>query len=206
MIGLGSFFFSLSLSLSLSLFLLAAVALQFLKSSRGGSKAFIVQWCAIKFRRYLAIIEYGGGGLRGFVVILGGRGGRGWAGFVLELQKVLETFQTSFGDVPKAHHSGEPLGQYSLSGHKVNPSVPSMSVVCAPAGEAIKMSYGVRCGIGWTKAVYGGFHVSWEGLCLARYFSVAGSEGQRPWRAWGCCKSLLSFTLVHYMLQIVGVN
>jgi hypothetical protein len=66
--------------------LLAAVALmEFLKSSRAGSEAFIVQWCVIKFRRYLAIIEYGGGGRRGFVVILGGRGGRGWAGFVLEL-------------------------------------------------------------------------------------------------------------------------
>jgi hypothetical protein len=55
------------------------------KISRAGSKAFIVQWCVIKFKRYLAIIEYGGGGWRGFVVILGGRGGRGSAGFVLEL-------------------------------------------------------------------------------------------------------------------------
>jgi hypothetical protein len=174
-------------------FLLAAVALmEFLKSSRAGSKAFIVQWCVIKFRRYLAIIEYGGGGWRGFVVVLGGRGGRGWAGFVLELQKVLETFQTSFGDVPKAHHSGEPLGRYSVWPQGEPFCAFDVGGVCAGRGSCqdvlwCTMRYWLdRGGIRWIPRLLGRV--------------MPGSEGQRPWHAWGCGKSLPSFTLVHYML------
>lgn len=88
--------------------LLVEASMEFLKSSRVGSKAFIAQKCANKFGRYLAFPEYEGGVRRGFVVIPKGRGGRGWACFVPELRKVLETFQTSFGNGEIACHSGYP--------------------------------------------------------------------------------------------------
>lgn len=37
---------------------------EFLNPSRVGSKAFIAQWRANKFGRYVAVVEYGGGGQR----------------------------------------------------------------------------------------------------------------------------------------------
>lgn len=37
-------------------------AKEFLKFSRVGSKAFIIQYCAIKFGCFLVVMEYGGGG------------------------------------------------------------------------------------------------------------------------------------------------
>lgn len=76
------------------------------------------------------------------MAILEGGGGRRWAGFVLELQKVLETFQTSFGDGQIARPSREPLGGYSLFGQKGNPSgLRCRWCMRVLAGEAVKMSY-----------------------------------------------------------------
>lgn len=66
----------------------------FLKSSKVGSKAYIVQRCANIFGHYLAVIEYGNGGQKGFVVVPKGEG-KGWSGFVHELRKTIELSQTS---------------------------------------------------------------------------------------------------------------
>jgi hypothetical protein len=49
----------------------------FVKSSRVGSKAFIAKRCLNKFGLFLAVVEYGGGDQRAFLVILEGKGGRG---------------------------------------------------------------------------------------------------------------------------------
>lgn len=61
-------------------------AKEFVKSPRVGSKAFIIQCCANKFDRFLAITEYGGE-QKGSMVILEGRGGSGWSGFAQDLLK-----------------------------------------------------------------------------------------------------------------------
>lgn len=108
----------------------------------------------------MAVAEYEGGGQRGFVVILEGRGGRGWVGFVLKLRKVLETFQTSFGYGPIPCHSGVPLvGTLPLvEGAPYNTF--DTGGVCVGRGRCPKV---VCLGIGLTRAVYGGFHVSREG-------------------------------------------
>jgi hypothetical protein len=49
---------------------------EFVKSSRVGNKAFIVWRSTNKFGSYLAIVENGGGGRRGLVIIPKGRGCR----------------------------------------------------------------------------------------------------------------------------------
>jgi hypothetical protein len=72
--------------------LLAEALKEFLKSSKVGFKAFIAKWFLNKLGINLGVAEYGGGGRRGIVVLSKGRGGRGWAGFVLKFQKVLEAF------------------------------------------------------------------------------------------------------------------
>lgn len=65
--------------------LLAEALKDFLKSSKVGSKAFIANRFLNKLGINLGVAEYGGGGRRGIVVISKGRGGWGWAGFVLKL-------------------------------------------------------------------------------------------------------------------------
>lgn len=56
---------------------------EFVKSSKVGNKAFIALHCSNKHGCFLAVAEYGGGGWKGLVVILKGRGGR--VGEVLRL-------------------------------------------------------------------------------------------------------------------------
>lgn len=70
---------------------------EFVEFLRMGIKAFIAQHGSHRFGCFLAVAECGGGGRRGFVVILEGRGGRGWLDFVLKLQRFLEAFQMPYG-------------------------------------------------------------------------------------------------------------
>lgn len=51
---------------------------EFVKSSRVGNVAFIAQHWSNKHGRFLAVVEYGGGGRSGFPVLVEGRGGMGW--------------------------------------------------------------------------------------------------------------------------------
>lgn len=94
---------SMSLGKAFVLWLLAIVVevlnaetrKEFLKSSRVGSKAFIVQRHANRNGRYLVIGEYGGGGRRSSIIIPEGREGKGWYEWVIELQKVATFFNVS---------------------------------------------------------------------------------------------------------------
>jgi hypothetical protein len=52
---------------------------EFVKSSRVGNKAFIALRCSNNHGCFLALVEYGGGGWRGFIVIPKGREGKGWS-------------------------------------------------------------------------------------------------------------------------------
>jgi hypothetical protein len=40
------------------------------------------------YQRFLTLTEYGGGGQKGYLVILQGKEGKGWSGFSCELHKV----------------------------------------------------------------------------------------------------------------------
>jgi hypothetical protein len=57
----------------------------------GGIKAFIAQHASNYFHRFLAVAEYRGGGRRGFVIILEGRGGSSWSGFTLNVHRLITT-------------------------------------------------------------------------------------------------------------------
>jgi hypothetical protein len=72
------------------------------------------------------------------VVVREGRGVRGWSTFVLELLKILDIFQISFGDSQKALQPGVTLGGYSSFRSNVLPTVP---VVCASTDDVGKRSY-----------------------------------------------------------------
>lgn len=58
---------------------------EFVKSSKVANKAFIAQRCSNSHGCFLALAEYGGGGQKGFIVILKGREGKGWRSCTLEL-------------------------------------------------------------------------------------------------------------------------
>jgi hypothetical protein len=80
----------------------------FLKFTRVGSKAYIVQRCANRFGHYLFVAEYCSCGQRGFIVVPE-RGGKGWSGFVHELRKTTELSQASSDDGQKASPSRSTL-------------------------------------------------------------------------------------------------
>jgi hypothetical protein len=68
---------------------------EFVRSSRVSIKAYVA--CSNNHNQYLVLVEYGGGGgWRGFIVILEGREVTGWSNCIVELRKVvafLESFQ-----------------------------------------------------------------------------------------------------------------
>jgi hypothetical protein len=97
---------------------------EFVKSSKVGNKAFIALHCSNKHGCFLAVAEYGGGGRKGLVVIPKGRCGRGWRGFALELQKFLESLQSSCSTGIRANPPGVSRGGYPLTGMGVFPLVP----------------------------------------------------------------------------------
>lgn len=106
-----------------------------MKSSRVGDIAFIAQCGSNGHERFLTVVEYGGGGPRGFVVIPEGRGGRGWRGFVVELRMFLEYFQSSHGvgrrvNLARSSHSG-----YPSSGLGVSSSVLLLQVLAWSIGR-----------------------------------------------------------------------
>lgn len=70
---------------------------KFIKSSREGNKAFIVQRGSNSSSRHLEVAEYVVGGHRGLVVITGGQEGRGLKMFATELGKVVGFFGSSLG-------------------------------------------------------------------------------------------------------------
>lgn len=69
---------------------------EFVESLTVGVKAFIAKRRSIRFSCFVAVVEYGSGGRRGFVIFMEGRGGRGWSGFALELRRFLEAFQLPY--------------------------------------------------------------------------------------------------------------
>lgn len=66
--------------------------MKFIKSSREGNKAFIVQRGSNRSSRYLEVAEYVVGGRRGLIVIPERRERRGWKMFASELGKVVGFF------------------------------------------------------------------------------------------------------------------
>jgi hypothetical protein len=70
---------------------------EFVKSFREGSKVLIVRRGSNPASRYFELAVYAVGGRRGIILILEGRGGRGWSRFAAELGKVIAFFEASAG-------------------------------------------------------------------------------------------------------------
>jgi hypothetical protein len=68
----------------------------FKRTSRVGVTTFLAQWSSNKDKRYLVVVEYGGGGWKGFIVVPEERGGKGWSSFFLELRSVLHFFHALY--------------------------------------------------------------------------------------------------------------
>lgn len=72
------------------------------------------------------------------MVVLEGKGDRGWLGLALELRKILEVFQLSYGVVHKATRFGVSLGGEPLSSMFVHSFA---SQPRAPAKATLNRSY-----------------------------------------------------------------
>jgi len=68
---------------------------KFIKSSRDGNKAFIVQRCSNRFDRYLEVSKYAVGWCGGLIVVSEGCEGWGWRSFAAKLRKVIAFFDFS---------------------------------------------------------------------------------------------------------------
>lgn len=68
--------------------------------------------------------EYGGGGQRGYIIILERRDGKGWRAFALKLRKVLEFFHLLYNIWSRVEKIEKSLGGVPSTCMGISPSVP----------------------------------------------------------------------------------
>jgi hypothetical protein len=59
--------------------------MEFVRTSKVGSSAFVAQRCSNSYGWFSAVEEYGGVGRRGFIVLSKGQEGKGWRNCVVDV-------------------------------------------------------------------------------------------------------------------------
>lgn len=180
--------------------LLVEASMEFLKSSRVGSKAFIALRCANKFEWHLAIAECGG--QRG----CGHTERHKWLGMGLFCARVTEASR-NFLDFLRRWSNSSSFQPFQCTPWWVlfvllRPTTPPASVMREPIGEAIKRSY-VEVLVGPGQCTANSKSLRRRGYAKP---NARVSQAQKANNRGEPLCQIPGFTLVHYGLHIVGVS